>query len=179
MLKCGTFRCDGPPVKQCDNCNKSLFCENCILVHSSEHLKDNVICNFTEIKLKLSKIDFTRLKSTIKLSIYKIEIQKKQIMNEALSVSCQIKFMVKSAFKHLDEMTEYYNELYKKTEFKAKDHKKIKSIISEDLLFEKPSFSKLEGTLTKNTKNTKNQIKSVDMKQIQDIYDLITEMLGC
>lgn len=143
MLRCSTWKCDNPPIKQCNTCNRLLLCRNCSWHHCSNHLQNKALHNLSNIEIKLSKGQLIRLRNNIKEPLIMIESQKKNIVNEAFNISIQISNMVKQAHSELDQMIKDYNKIYNKIVFEIKDLEKVQAIIKNKLAFEYPSFSKI------------------------------------
>ncbi|OMJ67393.1 hypothetical protein SteCoe_35462 [Stentor coeruleus] len=175
MFKCSTFKCLEPPIKQCSICREALFCNKCTIIHKDKHFEEKTQFIFKSIKFNLSKARLTRLRNNIKEFIINIELQKNNIIKEAIKIHKKIDYMIKSAFEQLDFMIKEYFDIYRKNKFKEKDIHKIQEIIKGKSKFEYPLFSDIEGILTKNIIIINHITKSVSRNKIQNEYGLFLE----
>lgn len=165
MLKCSIWKCKETPTRQCNSCNRNLFCKKCFADHSDKHIEQNIPCQFGKIQIKLSKAKAERLRRNIKELIKSVEYQKKNILIETLKINKQIKNMIKLAFKGLDQMINEYKDIYNKAIFQETEFVKVQSIMNEEILFEYPILTINNGKLTK----IKLKYKLLNVKYVYSI----------
>lgn len=71
-------------------------------------------------------------------------------MIKCTNIISKVENMMKLAFKELDKLKEKYLKFYSKIKFEEDKLAEVNLIIKEQVFFDKPQFTKLEGTLTKN-----------------------------
>jgi hypothetical protein len=111
-----------------------------------------------------------KLKNRITKHLKAIQKQKDDIKEDALRIIAQIQKMVSGANYYLDSLIEEYT-IISQTDgiFNVEMYKKAEEILNETLVFESPTFSKLECSLTKSQKISKVHSKYVDSENIKTL----------
>lgn len=174
MLVCS--RCDNEPIQQCKSCNLLLLCKDCLSEHIIFHSEYKTNYVFGPISIKFPVERMIKLKNRIKKHLKVIQKQKDDIKEDALRIIAQIQKMVSDANYYLESLVEEYT-IISQTDgiFNLEMYKKAEEILNETLVFEPPTFSKLECSLTKSQKISKVHSKYVDSENIKNIYGLFIQ----
>lgn len=136
--------CCEKPIQQCNSCNEKLLCQSCSFDHLKEHQKLNKFVNFGPpvIKLPLEKI--SSLKISVKELMSNIRKQKNAILKSASKSVYKIQEFVIDAYKQLDKMTSKYAKFLKISHFEEQDLEIIEELLSKNIRFDNPKFSKIK-----------------------------------
>ncbi|OMJ68058.1 hypothetical protein SteCoe_34602 [Stentor coeruleus] len=170
MLKCSF--CHGRPLMQCTECENKLYCKSCSQDHISFHEANSSKCNFEAIKKIFSEEKMSKLKKCIQEYIIIINIQKDNIIKEALKLKETIESMTKISLEQLDLMIEEYEAFSKLEAFGIQDIMLAEDFLKRQLVFEYPSFTKVEGILIKNSKIIKTYGEPPNESLLSSKYNL-------
>ncbi|OMJ89022.1 hypothetical protein SteCoe_8945 [Stentor coeruleus] len=169
MLICS--RCDNEPIQQCKSCNLLLLCKDCLSEHIVFHSEYKTNYVFGPISIKFPVERMIKLKNCIAKHLKAIQKQKNDIKVYAQGFIAQIQKMVSEANYYLDSLIEECN-IISQTDgiFSMETYKKAEEILNETLVFEPPTFSKLDCSLTKSQKISKVHSKNIDSENIKAKY---------
>lgn len=150
MLECSN--CSDVPLHQCNTCNGLKFCDGCLIFHLKFHTSKKTEFNLSPVATKIS--EEKTIKLIIKVYEYNklIQKQRKAILKEANKLHIQIKNMVKSSLQELNALENEYIALTQLKMFNPQELSMVDNILNEKLVFRYPSFTAVEGLLTKNSR---------------------------